>query len=53
MLRLSNALSRMAVLPIPRWCTAGVAPGPRALCAMISPRMYDSVKRFEPTCNDT
>src|SRR5271167_1193377 len=41
----------MAVLPSPwRW-VAGVAPGPSAVCLMISPRMYDSVKRLEPTCS--
>src|SRR5687767_14280869 len=33
----------MPVLPRPGLCSA------RAVCASTSPRMYDSVKRFEPT----
>src|SRR5436853_7142922 len=39
----SSAATRIAVLPSPALCW------PRAVCARISPRMYDSVNRFEPT----
>src|SRR5688572_22391828 len=40
-----SASSRMAVLPSPGLCA------PPALWLTISPRMYDSVKRFEPAVN--
>src|SRR6266571_2343607 len=39
----SSAATRIAVLPSPALCW------PRAVWARISPRMYDSVNRFEPT----
>src|SRR5262245_6430941 len=44
-----SALSTMAVLPRPWLCVAVVSPAACALWRMISPRMYDSVKRLEPT----
>ena len=49
MLPVVSAPNTMAVLPSPRWCTTVVSPAASAVCLMISPRMYDSVKRFEPT----
>src|SRR5215831_2294248 len=44
-----KALSTIAVLPNPCWCVAVVSPAACAVCFTISPRMYDSVKRLEPT----
>src|SRR5437899_95477 len=44
-----RALSTIAVLPSPWLCAAVVSPAAVAVCLMISPRMYDSVKRLEPT----
>src|ERR1035441_10431813 len=44
----ASACSRMPVLPRPCLCTAG-RPAATSVCVTISPRMYDSVKRFEPT----
>src|SRR5262249_52967456 len=37
------------VLPSPCWCVALASPTRAAVWRMISPRMYDSVKRFDPT----
>src|SRR5439155_16412256 len=44
-----RALSTIAVLPSPWLCAAVVSPPAVAVCLMISPRMYDSVKRLDPT----
>src|SRR5450755_2781493 len=49
MLPVVSALSTMAVLPSPWLCAAAASPAACADCLMISPRMYDSVKRLEPT----
>ena len=49
MLPVVSALSTIAVLPSPWLCVTAASPAPLADCLMISPRMYDSVKRFEPT----
>ncbi len=51
MLPLVSALSTIAVLPSPWLWVAGVSPAPLTVCLMISPRIYDSVKRLEPTCS--
>jgi hypothetical protein len=51
MLPVVSAFSTIAVLPSPWLCAAAVSPAACADCLMISPRMYDSVKRFEPTLN--
>src|ERR1700743_1787862 len=44
-----SAASTTAVLPRPWRCSAG--PAAAAVWRRISPRMYDSVKRLEPTIN--
>src|SRR5438270_893216 len=49
MLPVVSALSTIAVLPSPWLCVTAASPALFADCLMISPRMYDSVKRFEPT----
>src|SRR5450631_3359423 len=49
MLPVVSAFSTIAVLPSPWLCAAVVSPAPFADCLLISPRMYDSVERFEPT----
>src|SRR5450631_70815 len=49
MLPVVSALSTIAVLPSPWLCAAAASPAACADCLMISPRMYDSVKRLEPT----
>src|SRR5213080_4847842 len=47
-----SAFSTIAVLPRPWLWVALASPAPCAVCLMISPRMYDSVKRLEPTLSD-
>src|SRR5439155_26455616 len=49
MLPVFSASNTIAVLPRPCRCSALVDAA--AAWVSISPRMYDSVKRFEPTCN--
>src|SRR5664279_1937891 len=49
MLPVVSALSTMAVLPRPWLCVALASPADCAVCVRISPRMYDSVNRLEPT----
>ncbi len=49
MLRVVSAFSTMAVLPNPWLCVALASPADCAVCFRISPSMYDSVKRLEPT----
>ena len=49
MLPCVSAPSTIAVLPSPCRCTAAASPAACAVCVRISPRMYDSVKRLEPT----
>src|SRR6478752_798187 len=44
-----SAFSTIAVLPSPCWCTTPASPADSAVRLIISPRMYDSVKRFDPT----
>src|SRR3982074_3095919 len=49
MLPVVSAFSTIAVLPSPWLCVTAAPPAPCAHRLVISPRMYDSVKRFEPT----
>jgi hypothetical protein len=49
MLPVVKAFSTIAVLPRPWRCVEVASPADCAVCLRISPRMYDSVKRLEPT----